>query len=276
MTDYYSILGVNKTSTEDEIKRAYRKLAMKHHPDRGGDETKFKEINQAYETLSNPAKKAEYDNPAPASNFSFNGHQMPPGFEDLFSDLFSGRSHGFQQPTKNKTINLQTNISLEQAFNGAELSAEIQLPSGKQQSVVIKVPAGVHSGTVLRAPNIGDDTFSSLPRGDIMLHITVLPHVVYHRSGDDLLMETEVSLWDALLEKVLTVSTIDNKTLEVKIPKNVQMGQMLSIASAGMPNPNDHRYRGRLLLKLKIKLPTNLTEEQLTLIQSLSILTKGN
>jgi DnaJ-class molecular chaperone len=274
MSDYYSTLGLSKTATQDEIKQAYRKLAMKHHPDRtGGDDTEFKKIQEAYATLSDPEKRSQYDNPQPQGFQQFGG--MPPGFEDIMSQMFGGgNAFGFggmggQRQARNKTLNMQTQISLEDAFFGKELIANITLPTGREQVVNVKIPRGIQDGTTLRLAKMGDDSYANLPRGDIHLTVNVMPNNKFGRQGDDLIKELEVNALDAILGKNYQLETIDNRLLEVKINPGTQHGQMLAAAGYGMPNMNDNRFVGRLLIQVKIQIPTNLTNSQLTKLREI-------
>ena len=263
--DYYTILGVDRSASQDDIKKAYRKLAAQHHPDRGGDTAKFQEISAAYDTLGNPEKKAQYDNPQPQGFQQYGG--MPPGFEEMlrgfgnspFGDIFGQRR---QQPPRNRTLNLQTQITLEEAFNGRDLMANVQLPSGREQVLEIKIPAGVRDGTTLRLAGMGDDTVSHLPRGDIHLTVIVQQHSRFHREGDDLLMKLDISCFDAILGTSVQFESIDGKTLETKIPAGIQHGQLMNIQGQGMPNMSNSRMRGRLLIEIHIKIPTTLTDAQ--------------
>lgn len=274
MSDYYSTLGLSKTATQDEIKQAYRKLAMKHHPDRtGGDDIEFKKIQEAYATLSDPEKRSQYDNPQPQGFQQFGG--MPPGFEDIMSQMFGGGNPfgfggmGGQRQARNKTLNMQTQISLEDAFFGKELIANITLPTGREQVVNVKIPRGIQDGTTLRLAKMGDDSYANLPRGDIHLTVNVMPNNKFGRQGDDLIKELEVNALDAILGKNYQLETIDNRLLEVKINPGTQHGQMLAAAGYGMPNMNDNRFVGRLLIQVKIQIPTNLTNSQLTKLREI-------
>jgi curved DNA-binding protein len=267
--DHYSTLGVDRNSSPEDIKRAYRKLASQHHPDKGGDTKKFQEIEEAYRTLSDPDKRAQYDNPQPQYHGGFGGGGMPPGFEDIFSQMFGGGGNpffgnGFRQPQspRNRTLNIQTSISLEEAFHGKDLLANLQLPSGREQVLEIKIPPGIQDNTTLRLARMGDDSFPNVARGDIHLTVNILQHNRFLRQGDDLLFNLKISAIDAILGKTITVDTIDQKTLEVKINPGTQPGQILSASGYGMPNMNDPRFKGRMLMNIEIVIPTNLTEEQ--------------
>lgn len=279
MTDHYQTLGVDRTATQDEIKKAYRKLASQHHPDRGGDTKKFQEIQVAYDTISDPAKRAEYDNPSPFgtnSDGSWREAGFPPGFEDIFSQMMSGRGgnpFGFNfrnsAPQRNRTLNIQTTITLEEAFNGKDLIAGLKLPSGRDQTIEVKIPRGIQDGTTLRLTGMGDDSVPNQPKGDIHLTINVQQHEQYQRNGDDLVASIEVNAIDAILGKVIRVTTIDRKTLEVTINPGTQHGQVYSATGYGMPNMRDPRFVGRLLLGINIKIPTDLTEAQLAKVRDI-------
>ena len=272
MADYYSTLGINKTAGQDEIKKAYRRLASQHHPDKGGDTAKFQQIEEAYRILSDPEKRQQYDNPAPQGFQQFVG--MPPGFEDMMSQMFGGGGFGdifgrqrYQQPQRNRTLNIQTTITLEEAFYGKDLIATLGLPSGREQMIEVKIPAGVQDGTVLRLSQMGDDTLQNVPRGDIHLTVNISAHNVLQRQGDDLVLELDVNCIDAILGKTFFIDTIDKKTLELSLKAGTQHGQIMAANGYGMPKMNDNRFRGRLLIVINIKIPTNLTEAQKQLLK---------
>lgn len=271
MSDHYTTLGINRNASESEIKQAYRRLASQHHPDKGGDTAKFQEIEEAYRVLSDPDSKGNYDSPQPQyhqNGFPGGGHP----FDDLFrhfgggpfGDIFGRRP---QQP-RNRTLNIQANVDLEDAFNGKELLASMMMPSGKEQVVNVKIPAGVQDGTVLRLAEMGEDSVPGAPRGDIHMTVRINPHPKFIRQGDDLISEITLPIWDAILGNTVKVTTIDKRELEVTIPPGIQPDQTLSIQNAGMPNMNDPRFKGRLFLKLKFDIPSNLTEQQKNIIKS--------
>lgn len=277
--DYYQLLGVSKNASQEEIKKAYRSLAMKHHPDRGGDVNKFKEIQIAYDTLGNEQKRAEYDNPSPFGQgagpggfeFHFGG---PGGFEQMFGhgspfgDIF-----GFSRTRTpvNRAIQLQTAITLEDAFTGKELVASVNLPSGRTQTINIKIPQGIHDGTNLRLAGIGDDSVPNAPRGDILLNVHVQNHPTFRRHGDDLIVEHTINCFDAMLGSKVNLTGIDGKQLEALIPAGVQYDTVLGLNGQGMPNFNSPNSRGRLLIKVKVQIPL-LTGEQQQKLKSANIL----
>lgn len=276
MSDYYKILGVDRNAGQDEIKKAYRKLAAQHHPDRGGDTAKFQEIQVAYDTLGDPEKRSRYDNPAPEfgdGGFFNQGNGMPPGFEDIFAQMFAQRSpFGFNfgnqpRPQRNKTLNIQTTISLEDAFFGKDIIANLTLPTGRDQMLEIKIPQGVQDGTILRLAGMGDDTWPNQPRGDIHLSIQVAPHNKFQRNGDDLICNLDLNCFDAMIGKNVPITTLDGKTLELNVRPGTQHGQMLSAAGYGMPKMSDPRFKGRLLLAVNIVVPTTLTDVQKQIIK---------
>jgi curved DNA-binding protein len=218
MSDLYNTLGVERSANPDEIKRAYRKLAAQHHPDRGGDTKKFQEIQAAYDTLSDSEKRAEYDNPQPQiGGFNFHGNGFPPGFEDIFAHFGDGHPFsamfGRRPQQRNRTLNLQSSITLYEALTGKDIIANIRLPSGKEQLLEIKIPPGINDGSTLRLSGVGDDSIPNLPKGDIHFTIQVQPHPEFQRQGDDLISEIEVNCIDAILGKKILINTIDNKLL---------------------------------------------------------------
>lgn len=269
MADYYTTLGVAKTATAEEIKRAYRKLASQHHPDKGGDTAKFQQVEEAYRTLGDPDKRAAYDNPAPAGHH-FNFDFGPGGVDDIFGQFFRGASpfaHARQQPRRNKDIRAAINIGLQETL--VDQNKTIGLTAnGINQTVDLVVPRGVTNGSVIKFAGLGDHMFENLPRGDLYITVNVFHNPNYEVSGLDLVTLLTIDAIDAILGCTRQVLGLDGKLFEIKIPAGCQPNTKLKIPGQGL-----YKYqtdaRGNLYVKLNITIPKNLTPEQLDAVQSI-------
>ena len=276
MADHYQTLGVSRNANADEIKKAYRRLASKHHPDKGGDTATFQNIQTAYDILSNPEKRAEYDNPQPQFNgMNFRGDSVPPGMEDIFAQMFGqgnpffgqGFGHTFRQPpTRNSNVQMQMNITLEESFHGKEIITDIQLPSGIK-TVEIKIPAGIATGQTLRVSGAGESIYRNSPPGDLLIQINVLQHHRFTRQGDDLHSEIHLSVWEAMVGTERDFVCIDGTQLRVAIPPAIQFGQAIRLVGRGMPMLNQNHFKGNQFLKVNIEIPRNLTDQQKDLVR---------
>lgn len=278
--DYYSILGVTKDAGPDEIKKAYRSLASKHHPDKGGDTKKFQEIQEAYATLSDPQKKAQYDNPAPQgfSSFGqdpFGGWQQaggPAGFEHFFHQFGPDIGNLFGQrrgATRNRNINLETTLTLEEAYLGKEVIASYRLGNNEERTFEVKIPPGVHDGLTLRISGAGDNSIRQLPPGDAMLTVRIRPHHKFQRNGNDIVEEVSVPVWTAILGGDIEIETIGQSKLTIALKEGTQPGSMLRIQGHGMPDINNPNVKGNHMIVLKVVIPNNLTEYQKNTLRSL-------
>jgi curved DNA-binding protein len=274
--DYYNTLGITKDATPDEIKKAFRSLASKHHPDKGGDTATFQKIQEAYATLSDPEKKAAYDNPSPFGQNPNGGWQqasgVPPGFEQFFhqfgnspfGDMFGRR------PQRNRNINLQTEITLEEAFQGKEIIASYRTGNGQERTFEVKIPPGCYDGIVLRIAGAGDQHYAGMPPGDAMLSVRVLPHPRFQRNGNDLVEQITISAWDAMLGKDLEIKTISKDNLTVRIREGTQPDSFLRVQGYGMCELNNPNIRGNHMIAIKVKIPDNLTEYQKNTLRSIT------
>lgn len=271
--DYYATLGLKRNASDAEIKKAYRSLAMKYHPDRGGDEKRFKEISQAYEFLSDPAKKQIIDmggdpNSQPGmggfgqSPFEF--HFNSANINDLFGNFGFG-GFGRQPMKRNRTLNVNVEIDLEDVLTGKDISAEISIP-GKNKLITIQIPPGIEHGQQIRYEGMGDDSIQGLRPGDLLVNVYVRHHNMFRREGTSLIVDKEISVWEAMLGTTLEIQTLDNKTLSISIPRGTQPETVLSCKGEGLPNMRT-RQRGNLLLKIKVVVPKNLSNN---LIQKIS------
>jgi curved DNA-binding protein len=289
MPDYYADLNVNKDASAKEIKKSFRKLAQKHHPDRGGQEADFKKINEAYETLGDTNKKIQYDQQRQfqQSGFRPRQHAGPPGFsqtspgqfeftfgtgqpggiEEVFSTVF-GQGFGQQRPTVNRNISLEYEISLDDAYIGVEQQLDINLPSGSVRSVNVKIPPGIMDGSKLKFAGLGDNTNPSLPPGDLVIVIRVKNSSKWHRKNDDLITTIKVNVFDAILGCEVKFRHIDKKYISVKIPSGTQPNAKIRLKEKGIISTRTGQY-GNLILLVDVIIPTDLTQKQLDVLSTI-------
>jgi curved DNA-binding protein len=251
-------------------------MAMKHHPDRGGDEKKFKEISQAYDTLSDPQKKQMVDqgvdpNAQPGQGGGGFYSQGPFEFHfgsDNINDIFGNFGFGQRQVRKNKSLNISVEIGLEDVLNGKEINAEVGIPGKKSKVMNINIPIGIETGQQIRYEGMGDDSIQGLRPGDLIVNIFVRPHPDFRRDGDNLICERTMSAWDVMLGTSLDIKTIDNKTININIPAGTQPETVFGCRGEGLPNVRT-RKRGTLLVKIKIEIPKTLSTAQQDLIKKI-------
>lgn len=273
--DYYSTLGVQRNASPDEIKSAYRKMAMKHHPDRGGDEATFKKISEAYDVLSDPQKKQVVDmggdpngQPRPGGGFNqgpFEFHFNTGNMNDIFGNFGFG---GPRQMQRNKTINIGVDVTLEEVLTGKTLDAEISMPGGKTKLININIPPGINEGQQIRYSGMGDNSISHLPPGDLIVNIRIINHTEFRREGDSLVVEKQISVWDAILGCKVEILTLNGKNLEISIPAGTQSDTVLSCRNEGLPNMRS-QARGNLLIKIRVAIPRNISTQQRSAIEQL-------
>jgi curved DNA-binding protein len=265
--DYYKIMGVEKTATQDEIKRAYRKLARKYHPDVSKEsdaEARFKEVGEAYEVLKDPEKRAAYDqlgtnwqagqefNPPPGwdAGFEFSGGGYTGGnaadFSDFFESLFGGaasaghRHAGFH--AKGEDHHAKVLIDLEDAYQGASRSITLQSPEvdnqgrvvTRQRTLNVKIPKGVKQGQRIRLTGQGSPGLGNAPAGDLYLEIAFKQHPLYRVDGRDVYLDLPVTPWEAALGATIKVPT-PTGTNDLKIAKGTTSGRKLRLKGRGIP-----------------------------------------
>lgn len=258
--DLYKELGVEKNSSQDDIKKAYKKLAMKHHPDRGGDAAKLSKINEAYNILKDPKKRAEYDNPRP--NFGFSGHHS--NIDDIFDEMFKKGGfdfrHGRSRQPENRRVQVRTTITLKECFSGKSFTASLQLPSGRIQEVDVNIPPGVTNGDMVHIRGMGDDSYKDLPRGDVYIEVVVKPEPGWDIHNYDIMTSVDVNVFELMYGTTVEIKTPENKKVNLKIPHGTQVGTVLSIKGYGLPNPRS-KGRGNVHVKINSFIPTIESEK---------------
>ena len=257
--DHYAVLGISKESTQEEIKKAFRTLAMEHHPDRGGNIVKFQEISLAYEILSDPDKRAEYDNPRPQFQTFGNGAEMD--IQEMFAHIFGQRggspfdnlyAGAFRQQQK-PTHRTRISVSLVDAYTGADHFIRIISNDNNPKLITIKVPKGIETGNQIRYDDV-------LENAILIVEFVVLPDTRYERNGNDLYSSLRISVLDLIVGTKIKVDTISGKTLEVTIPPKTQPEDRIKIVGHGMPIQNNQLFGDQILL-IKPFIPNNINDE---------------
>ena len=253
--DHYSTLGVAKNAAPDEIKKAYRKLASQHHPDKGGDKAKFQDIQVAYDTLSDPNKRQQYDNPAPQGFHQQGG--VPPGFEHIFSQMFGGGNpfdpfNQRRQQPQQQVFRTTINITLQQAYHGGEQILKLQTPTNTH-AVTIQVPKGIQNGNQMKIDNVLDGA-------SLIVDFRVEPHLKYDRQGNDLICNHPISVFDLIVGTTFEFTTLSGKTLEVTVKPKTQPHIQLKLSGQGMPIYNTSAFGDQIIL-LKPFIPDIIDEQ---------------
>jgi len=264
--DYYTILGVPRTATPEEIKKAYRKKAMANHPDRGGDEAKFKQVTEAYEILSNSDKRDAYDNPH--NPFQQNRQQHNPFAGTPFDHIFGQGFAQARQTPRNRDITVQANIDLKDVLVGKNLIIQYQLSTGRTETVTVDVPAGAKHGDTIQYEGLGDEGHPRYPRGNLYVRIKVNKVKLWDRDQDNLITKQPVNIFDLLLGCVIIITTLDNKQLELKIPQGTKSGTKFSIPGYGLPNMQTGK-RGNMYVEIDSVMPKITDKSVLEKIQQI-------
>ncbi len=346
--NYYDILGIEKKATKEDIKKAFRKLAQKHHPDKGGDEAKFKEITEAYATLADDKKRREYDSygqtfqggGAPGG-FDFSGFQGAGGVEfdlgDLFGefgDIFGGARAGGRRVRRGRDISIDVEVSFKESILGGNRSVLItkvgkcdtcegtggkpgvgletckscngagklhetrnsplgaftsvrscpscdgqgQMPKEKcktcagnglmrkEEEIKIELPKGIDDGEMIRMPGRGEAAKGGIS-GDLYVKVHVHPHPVFRKDGMNIVMQLPIKLTDALLGTTVSITTIEDKTLEVKVPAMTKVEETLRLRGKGVMYPEGGA--GDLLIRASVIMPKKLSGKAKKAIEDL-------
>lgn len=304
--DYYKILGVDRKATEDEIKKAYRKLARKYHPDVSKEknaEEKFKEMGEAYEVLKDKEKRAAYDElgnhragqnfrPPPGWEQQFTRGQSPDSnadFGDLFSELFGMGSVGARSGRNprerhvgmpGQTYEATVHISLEDAYRGSEVTLDLTVPEHTQEgvrrvpkSITVRIPKGITDGQKLKVPGKGGAGINGAPNGDLFLNIVLHRHPLFKASVHDLYLDVPITPWEAALGANIEIPTMEGN-VRLKIKEGARAGQKFRLAGKGLPKPGGSH--GDLYALLQIVMPSVLSATEKGLFEELAKVSSFN
>lgn len=252
MRDYYQTLGVDKTASQDDIKRAYRRLASQHHPDKGGDTERFQEIQQAYSVLGDEQLRQEYDNPRPqaaafGSNFDF----------DTIFSMFGAR-FGQENPG-NMVSRMQLWISLRDVACGGRRQISVSGSRGRS-NIEIDIPAGIDDGSSMRYANLAPGG------GDLIITFRVRPEPGWERRGNTVTHDVSVSIWDLVLGAEIEVQSLDGRNIMITVPPQSQPGTMLRIRGYGLRTFRQQE-QGDLMIRLQAHVPVGISAELLEAIR---------
>ena len=266
--DYYNILGVSKGASEDELKKAYRKMVHKHHPDKGGDEAQFKKVNEAYQVLSDPQRRKQYDMFGSAGNgnfggfdgrnFDFSGQGFDIDFEELFrnpvfGDVFGSFFGGGARTRVKQRVEI-LNITLEEAFSGLQRTVDF----GEGVTMPIDIPRGIDSGVAIKVGSTDGEEF--------YVRINVLPHPTLRRSGSNLIASCRIKVSESFLGCEKRVQLIDEE-ISVKIPSGIKSGDVVSVQGKGMYSMRGGR--GDAFVEIVVESPKRLSGKAKKLLQEL-------
>jgi curved DNA-binding protein len=252
--DHYTTLGVSRTASQDEIKQAYRRLAAKHHPDRGGNTAAFQKIQQAYDTLGNEQQRAAYDQPQSAfQGFQGGGHF---NFDEIFN-MFGARfqTGGTRHHTQ---IRLSLWITLRDVAVGGSRPVAVNTHQGSG-TIEIQIPSGIEDGDSVQYSNLAPGG------GDLIVTFRIQPDDRWQRNGNTVLREEPISIWTLILGGAVTVTTLADERITVSIPPGTQPGHMLRVRGKGLPNRQGQP--GDLIIKTQAQVPVNISPQLMAAIR---------
>lgn len=259
--DYYQTLGIKEDANQDEIRAAYKKLAMKNHPDRGGDTKRFQEISQAYDTLSDPQKKSQYDAQKNGFNpFAGGGRNPFEHINEMFNFRFTqegpqfGQGFRQQQVKKNRDLTIRIGITLKQSYTGTQIEARYTTPNGHSQTAVVDIPPGINHGQTIRYGGLGDDSIPNLPRGNLNVQVMIDPDDRFERINNDLWTTLHINILEAMIGCQKEVEHLDGTSLPVRLRPGVNDGTEFAASGKGFKDVNTGRP-GTMFIKVKVDIP---------------------
>lgn len=272
--DYFNILGVAPDANDEEIKKAYKRLAMKHHPDRGGDQAQFQSVQEAYDVLSNPQRRAQWNQ---ERQFEQAGH--PGGFhfnfgfgqniDDIIRQFHGGGNpFGFRQPQRNRDLRVVIEVDLASTLEKQSRQVNIRQSNGTSKTVDIEIPRGVMTGMQMRCQNLGDQSNPNLPPGDLYVDFNVHGHPDFQVNGIHLHKTLSINCLDAILGSKENIVGLDGRTFDITIPAGTQAGTKFRLPGQGLWDVNQP-IKGDLFVEIALQVPRDLTSDQLSRLQQL-------
>lgn len=274
--DPYKILGVERSANADTIKKAYRKLASREHPDKGGDTSRFQEIQAAYDILSDPQKRHDFDNPRPQfhgrhpNNFDFHFNFGGDGIHDIFEQMRNGGDpFGFpRQQRRNRDIRSSVTIPIRDTLVEQRKILSVKNSNGGTRDLEMVIPRGVTPGTVFRFAQQGEQNIPHLPPGDLLVNINILQDPDFEVHGLDLSKCLKIDAWDAMIGCERQVTGLDGRSFIIKIPSGCQWGTKLRVMGEGLW-AFQKDVKGNLIIRVEVEIPQNLSEEEKNYILNL-------
>jgi molecular chaperone DnaJ len=283
---HYDTLGVPESASLDEIKKAYRKLANQHHPDKGGDTNKFQQIQAAYDAIGDEQKRAQYDGERRGHSgfhFSVNGQDvgsdgMPQHMEEMLRNFgFSFgpgfAAHGdpfaqFRQPRKNKDMQVDVVISLASTLDAQTKTISVQTTNGERSTVEVQIPRGVRPNSTIKYPGLGDNFFATLARGDLYIRLHVEGNPNFHVDNIDLVKTVDINCIYATTGHDIFVEGLDGKKFTITMPPGTQNNTKFRIPQQGLYLMNQN-HRGSLIVVVNLIVPTDLNSNQLEILRTI-------
>ena len=278
MKDYFNILGVGKAASEDDIKKAYRGLAMKHHPDRGGDLTKFQEIEEAYRVLSDPNQRQQWEqqsrNPfsggQPGGGFQFNFSEGGMDIHDIFRGFQAGNPFGMfkQQQQRNRDLKIAIQLDLASTLEKQNKTISVQHLNGKRQELNVEIPRGARDKMQMKYSGQGDRSVNGMPPGDLYIEFQIQPYPEFQINGIDLIKNVQLDCLDAITGTEVLINGLDGRQFSWNIPAGTQTGTKFNIAGQGLWHL-EHPVRGSIIAVVTVVVPSGLNQEQKAAVEEL-------
>jgi DnaJ-class molecular chaperone len=269
---HYATLGVAETATADEIKRAYRKLASQHHPDKGGDVKKFQSIEEAYRILSDDGKRQQYNAERHGSgtgvHFQWHSNDVPPDLDSIFSQF--GFGNPFQQnrqQRRNRDLQIEISVPLVTTLADQVKTISVQTTNGTRETVEVRIPKGITDGSNIRYSGLGDNLFNTISRGDLYVQINVHNAENFVVTGIDLHTKISVNCVTAMTGGTALVTGLDNTQFVITIPQGTQPNTKFRIPNQGLYQTNSDN-RGHLYVEMAVSIPQDLSQEQIQILKS--------